>query len=117
MYSAFFRRTSKVGIDFTTSRGHAIHLNIAADPTYDPSNPALPKLTEKGLVDIQATEQAYGRSITSSEYRHARKLVDEGRPGPGHVNFYSEIKDPPPPPVVAPPPATWSWIRPWTWFW
>ena len=29
IYSAFFRRTSKLGIDFTTSRGHTVHFNIS----------------------------------------------------------------------------------------
>jgi hypothetical protein len=121
MYSAFFRRTSKLGINFTLARGETIHLNIAADPTYDPSNPALPNMQEEGLLEIQRMdpEQEYGRAITSSEYRHARWLVDQGRTGTGNVNFYSEIKDPPPPVVVVPGPAPVKkkkWYKPRTWF-
>jgi hypothetical protein len=122
MYSAFFRRTSKLGINFTLARGETIHLNIAADPTYDPSNPAFPNMQEEGLLEIQRMdpEQEYGRAITSSEYRHARWLVDQGRTGKGNVNFYSEVKDPPPPVVLAPvapaPVKKKKWYKPWTWF-
>jgi hypothetical protein len=120
MYSAFFRRTSKLGIDFTLTRGETIHLNVAADPTYDPSNPTFPNMREEGLEEIQTMDpdQEYGRAITSSEYRHAKKLVDAGRTGTGKVNFYSEIKDPPPPVVLVPVPAPVKkkkWYKPWTW--
>lgn len=119
MYSAFFRRTSKLGIDFTVGRGHTIHLNIAADPTYDPSNPTFPNMRERGLEELQGMDpdQEYGRAITSSEYRHAKWLADEGRLGTGNINFYSEVKDPPPP-VVVPAPVHHHkkrWYKPWTW--
>ena len=120
MYSAFFRRTSKLGINFTVGRGHVIHLNVAGDPTFDPSNPTIPNMLERGLEALQAMDpdQEYGRAITSSEYRHAKWLVDQGRTGPGRVNFYSERKDPPPPVVVAAPVHHHKkkWYKPWTWF-
>jgi hypothetical protein len=114
-------RLGAFAVRFTLARGETIHLNIAADPTYDPSNPALPNMQEEGLLEIQRMdpEQEYGRAITSSEYRHARWLVEHGRAGKGNVNFYSEIKDPPPPVVVVPGPAPVKkkkWYKPWTRF-
>lgn len=118
IYSAFFRRTSKLGIDFVVGRGHVIHMNLAADPDWVPGkNDSV--MQEKGLEEIQVRDptQAYGRSITSSEYRHAQKVKATA---PDKINFYSEIDAPVTPPVVmpavaGPAPKKKKWYKPWTW--
>jgi hypothetical protein len=127
LFSAFFRRTSKLGILFTVLRGHTIHMNIAADPTYDPSNPKLPDMRIRGLEEIEAMdpEQRYGRAITLSEFRFAHKLNEElNQPknlgsGAGRINFFGEIKDPPVTvlvPVAGGHHHKKRWYKPWTWF-
>lgn len=88
VYSAFFRRTSKLGIDFTTSRGHTVHFNVSGAPKWDPSQPlSKMKMKKGGLKKINAD---YGRLITSSEYRHAKKKIKEGTIPKKRVNFYDE---------------------------
>jgi hypothetical protein len=122
MFSAFFRRTSKLGITFTVARGHTIHMNIAADPSYDPSHAKLPDMKVGGLdlIEHMDPEQGNGRAITLSEYRHARKIVEElrnrGHDGAGRINFFNEPKDPTV--VVAAPHhhTKRKWYEPWTWF-
>jgi hypothetical protein len=126
VFSAFFRRTSKLGILFTVLRGETIHMNIAADPTYDPSHAKLPAMQVGGLdiIERMDPDQAYGRAITLSEYRYAQKVVGAlGKPenmgkGYGRINIFSEIKDPPAPVVVAAPHHQHKkkFWKPWTWF-
>ena len=118
IYSAFFRRTSKLGIDFTVERGHIIHMNLAADPDWVPGKTDS-VMQEKGLEEIQDRDptQAYGRSITSSEYRHALKVKATAG---DQINFYSEIDAPVTQPVVVPAvagpaPKKKKWYKPWTW--
>ena len=65
----------------------------------------------------EGSTQAYGRSITSSEYRHAQKVKATA---PDKINFYSEIDAPVAPPVVmpavaGPAPKKKKWYKPWTW--
>jgi hypothetical protein len=117
IYSAFFRRTSKLGIDFVVERGDIIHLNLAADPDWVPGKTDS-AMQERGLEEIQHRDptQAYGRSITSSEYRHAQKVKLKAA---DKINFYSEIDAPPPvvaPVVAGPAPKKKRWYKPWTWF-
>jgi hypothetical protein len=119
IYSAFFRRTSKLGIDFVVGRGDIIHMNLAADPDWVPGKTDS-VMQERGLEEIQDRDptQAYGRSITSSEYRHAQKVKANAA---DKINFYSEIDAP----VVAAPvivravagpaPKKKKWYKPWTW--
>lgn len=88
VYSAFFRRTSKLGIDFTVSRGHMIHFNRSGAPGWDPSQPIEDmKMKRGGLKKVHAD---FGRLITSSEYRHAKKGIKEGTIPKKKVNFYDE---------------------------
>ena len=120
IFSAFFRRTSKLGIDFTVGRGHTIHMNLAANPDFDPDHPDA-ALQERGLETLQVRdrEQSHGRSISSSEYRHAQKLQGRDR---DKVNFYSESPDPVANAahhgalVPIPHAPKKKWYKPWTWF-
>jgi hypothetical protein len=123
IYSALFRRTSKLGIDFTVARNQIIHMNLAADPDWFPGKQKS-VMSERGLEQIQQRDptQAYGRSITSSEYRHALKVKATND---DLINFYSEIEAPPPPAAAAPvlvpvapgpAPKKRRWYKPWTWF-
>ncbi|QDO89576.1 hypothetical protein FNH13_15575 [Ornithinimicrobium ciconiae] len=89
IYSAFFRRTSKLGIDFTASRGHTIHFNVSGAPKWDPSKPLSEmKMKKGGLKNIYSD---YGRLITSSEYRHIKKRIKSGDISKKSVNFYDEF--------------------------
>ena len=85
IFSAFFRRTSKLGIDFTLGRGHTIHMNIAANPDFDPNHPDA-ALQERGLADLQARdrEQSHGRSISSQRVPARTEVAG---PGPRQGQF------------------------------
>jgi hypothetical protein len=86
--TAFWRRTSKLGIDFTTGRGHTIHFNTAADKTWDPSSGTMPNMRPGELATIK---DVVGRMITTSEYRHATKQIRRGNVPAHLVNFYDEF--------------------------
>ena len=90
--TAFWRRTSKLGIDFTTSRGHTIHFNTAGDRKWSYDKAAktgvMPTLRAGDLAKINDT---YGRAITSSEYRHTKKGIKSGSIPGNRVNFYDEF--------------------------
>ena len=85
---AFWRRTSKLGIDFTLGRGHRIHMNTAADPKFNFDKPKTMKLKPGKLKKMKET---YGRMITTSEYRHIKKGLKNGTITPGQVNLYDEV--------------------------
>lgn len=85
---AFWRRTSKLGIDFTVGRGHRIHMNTAADPKFNFDKPRTMKLKPGKLKKMKET---YGRMITTSEYRHIKKGLKDGSIDPAQVNLYDEI--------------------------
>jgi len=85
---AFWRRTSKLGIDFTLGRGHRIHLNTAADPKFNFDKPKAMKLKAGKLKKMKET---YGRMITTSEYRHIKKGLKNGSIDPTKVNLYDEL--------------------------
>lgn len=86
--TAFWRRTSKLGIDFTVARGHKIHFNTAADARWNPAQGGMPSMRRGDLAKINTL---YGRMITTSEYRHVTKRIKSGAIAPGNVNFYDEF--------------------------
>jgi len=67
VWNAFFRQTSKLGIDFTAELGKAIHFNITAD-AYRKA------LARRGPLTAHGRE-----AITYSELRHLKKLQDRGK--------------------------------------
>ena len=83
--TAFWRRTSKLGIDFTTGRGHIIHFNVSSDPNWVPGQPF--NMKKGGLKKVTGT---YGRMITTSEYHHVTKQIERGNISKDLVNFYDE---------------------------
>jgi hypothetical protein len=86
---AFWRRTSKLGIDFTVERGHTIHMNTAADGKFNPET-MLPSQMNERPNELKKVELPYGRLITTSEYRHLKKRIKRGTILAARVNFYSE---------------------------
>ncbi len=87
VYRAFFRRTSKLGQDFTVAQGGTVHFNTVADPNYNPATGAN-NMQDRGLDTMSQTgNNAKNRSITVSELRHAAKLA---KAHPGSFNVYGE---------------------------
>jgi len=88
VYRAFFRRTSKLGQDFTVKvQGAKIHFNTVSDPNYD--SVQRPNWQETGLKTQSETgKNDKNRAITVSEYRHMQKLKKDY---PDHFNEYAEI--------------------------
>ncbi len=88
IYRAFFRRTSKLGQDFTIKVLNArVHFNTVADPNYQPL--LGPQWIDGGLEQMANTGQNdKNRSITVSELRHMRKLAAQY---PARFNVYGEI--------------------------
>jgi hypothetical protein len=93
-YKGFFRRTSKLGIEFATmdqdkgGLGAMIHFNTAGNPTFESGG------TENkpdGVKTMSDTDDGKNRNITVSEYRHAQKLIKAGKLDPSKINFYSEF--------------------------
>jgi hypothetical protein len=85
---AFFRRTSKLGQDFTVKvLGGTVHFNTMADPNYQPGE--TPNWQERGLETMsERGKNKKNRSITVSEYRHMKKLA---KLYPHKFNVYGEI--------------------------
>jgi hypothetical protein len=95
VYKAFFRRTSKLGIDFATQELNSrVHFNVANSKDYISPKEEDRKVKPKGLMmrneEIDHSEQ---RDITISELRHVKKGQRKGRLGIGKVNMYSEYKE------------------------
>jgi len=87
VYRAFFRRTSKLGQDFTVAQGGRVHFNTVADPNYNPAT-GVNNMQDYGLNTMSKTgNNAKNRSITVSELRHAKKLA---KAHPGSFNVYGE---------------------------
>jgi hypothetical protein len=88
VYRAFFRRTSKLGQDFTLNVLNAdIHFNTVADPDYKPL--LGPQWKDHGLKNMSKKgENSKNRSITVSEFRHMKKLAKQN---PGRFNVYGEF--------------------------
>jgi hypothetical protein len=88
IYRAFFRRTSKLGQDFTVKvQGAKVHFNTVSDPNY---NALLgPNWQATGLKTQSDTgKNDKNRAITVSEYRHMQKLKKDH---PNQFNEYAEI--------------------------
>ncbi|KAF3889243.1 MULTISPECIES: hypothetical protein [Nostocales] len=89
IYKAFFRRTSKLGIDFVTQDLNArVNFNTASAINPHSDDPFLNTPRRHGLRfnDINM-DQSKDRSITISEYRHIMKHIGND---PAKVNFYNE---------------------------
>jgi hypothetical protein len=88
VYRAFFRRTSKLGQDFTIKVQNAtVHFNTVADPNYQPL--LGPQWQDNGLRTMSKTGQNdKNRSITVSELRHMKKLAKQY---PNQFNVYGEM--------------------------
>ena len=67
VWNAFFRITSKLGIEFTASLGKAIHFNITANAYQD-------ALARRSPLVHHGRE-----AITYSELRHLKRLQDRGK--------------------------------------
>lgn len=92
IYLAFFRRTSKLGIDFAVNKlGANIHFNIAGAIDHKSTDPNQSKITAGGLVLNAALEHKIDRAITVSELRHVDKAIQQGTILPSSVNKYNEV--------------------------
>ena len=92
VYKAFFRRTSKLGIDFAiVDLGAQIHFNKAGPVNYHSPDALLNAPRADGLLlnDLNV-DQSSNRSITVSELRHIKKRQATGQIGAGQVSFYNE---------------------------
>ena len=88
IYRAFFRRTSKLGQDFTIHILDAkVHFNTVADPDYVPMQNV--NWQDGGLEQMEKTgKNDKNRAITISELRHMKKLA---KANPTKVNMYGEF--------------------------
>lgn len=87
IYKAFFRRTSKLGIDFIIDKLEArIHFNIAGRA------PNATGVTDDGIAVSSNIPSESDRAITVSEYRHLKKKTKyySKEKCNKHVNIYSE---------------------------
>jgi hypothetical protein len=86
VYTAFFRRTSKLGQDFTIKVLKAkVHFNTVADPNFDRAKG--PQWQDHGLETVSAGKNDQNRAITVSEFRHMKKLSASH---PDAFNLYGE---------------------------
>ncbi|WP_293713538.1 hypothetical protein [uncultured Parabacteroides sp.] len=67
VWNAFFRRTSKLGIDFTAALGKTIHFNLTGD------------VYRRALAERTGRAHTRRSAITYSEMRHLRKLWDRNK--------------------------------------
>lgn len=67
VWNAFFRRTSKLGIDFTAALGKKIHFNLTGD------------VYRRALDERTGRKHTHRSAITYSEMRHLRKLWDRNK--------------------------------------
>ena len=92
IHKQFFRRTSKLGIDFVTDDLDAkVHFNTAGKANSNST------ITNKGLLDIvnsdrYSEEQRNNRSITVSELRHIKKRERQDNNFQNKINYYAEYK-------------------------
>jgi hypothetical protein len=91
--SQFWRRTSKLGMDFgATQLANGVKMNVAGSVDYLSANPSLSMPTQFGLMDSSREKdlQKQNRAITISELRHGNKQLSQIP----HYNlqFYSEIR-------------------------
>ena len=89
----FFRRTSKLGIDFVTDDLDAkVHFNTAGKVN---SNDANAPVAEKGLLKTVGSRRHYrkqknNRAITVSELRHIKKRERQDNNFKNKINYYAE---------------------------
>lgn len=98
VYRALFRRTSKLGQDFTIKELRAkVHFNTASDPDYqppkDPDTVVTPTWQDTGVATQSRKKINKNRPITVSEFRHMEKLK---KTNPDSFNVYGETPPPPP---------------------
>jgi hypothetical protein len=84
----FFRRTSKLGIDFILGLGSRIHFNLAASM----DSARLPNEAD-GIrkLNRMSGKTKYKRNITVSEYRHAMKVILGNAALRNRFNFYNDF--------------------------
>lgn len=92
IYMAFFRRTSKLGIDFVVNNLHStVHFNTSGAVDHTSADHQTNRLRVRGLnQNEQVINQDENRSITISELRHVRKGIANGLIAPGNINWYDE---------------------------
>lgn len=96
IYKAFFRRTSKLGIDFIAGdRGARVHFNTATSMNYLGLTEEERRVHRDGVgrKSRRRRSQHNNRSITVSEYRHAKKRMRKGRIPRNRINMYGEWND------------------------
>ncbi|MBO1348852.1 MAG: hypothetical protein EBE86_016365 [Hormoscilla sp. GUM202] len=94
VYKTFFRRTSKLGIDFAIHTLSArIHFNTAASIDPNSGKAEMREVRIGGLNQASLRDQSKNRSITISELRHIQKGLRKGTITSDKVNFYDEWED------------------------
>lgn len=89
----FFRRTSKLGIDFAVNKlGGQIHFNTAGAIDHTSDDLDKSRVTAGGVAKSAKLDQKIGRSITVSELKHIDKAIREGKISPSSVNKYDEFR-------------------------
>lgn len=91
---AFWRRTSKLGIDFATSvegLNANVHFNLSSSESYkdEMGNPMYGELRLWGILDDIAADKGT-RKITESEWRHVKKLIQNDPSLADRIHGYSE---------------------------
>ena len=92
VYKAFFRRTSKLGVDFAIADLHSnVNFNTAAAVDHTSTDLQVARNRPKGLIMTnQMIDQSENRAITVSELRYIRKGIANGTINPANINFYDE---------------------------
>jgi Domain of unknown function (DUF4157) len=91
IYKAFFRRTSKLGIDFVTTQLNAkVNFNTAMAQDWKSKKKKLRTPTAGGVAKAAINPDANDRQITISEFRHLAKQVRKGNVPISQVNIYDE---------------------------
>jgi len=90
IYLAFFRRTSKLGLEFATSAqglNAKVRFNTAGQKSYGDRDTYSPT----ALKDIaEKSPGSTKRQITVSEYRHLKRLMKAGKIKPEQIIEYAE---------------------------
>lgn len=91
---AFWRRTSKLGIDFATSvegLDANVHFNLSSSESYqdEMGNTKYGELRLWGILDDIAADKGT-RKITESEWRHVKKLIQNDPSLADRIHGYSE---------------------------
>jgi hypothetical protein len=91
IYRSFFRRTSKLGLDFATNvLKQKVYFNTGGSVGYTGAFGTGTK-QKGGIKTVSDTEnQSNQRAITVSEFRHVTKMIQQGKIDPTKVHFYDE---------------------------